>query len=195
VHLPNLSPWLLVLALAGQLGWTSDARAFNGKDVGARRIGGELNVSDSSGVRRKLADFRGKAVLIYFGYTHCPDVCPTTLLRMNEVLGLLGADAARVQVLWMTVDPERDTRALLSNYVPAFNPSFIALRGSIEETHRVTHAYEIQYQILHYNGQVLVDHSAHGYLLDRTGKVRVRLGYDMTAEQIAEDVRSILLGP
>lgn len=188
----QLSRWLLVLALACPLGWAGDANAFNGKDVSARKIGGELNVPDSNGALRKLADFRGKVVLIYFGYTHCPDVCPTTLSRMNEVLELLGADAARVQVVWMTVDPERDTSTLLSNYVPAFNPSFIALRGSPEQTHRVTHAYEIQFQILHYKGQLLVDHSAHGYLLDRTGKVRVRLGYNMTAEQIAEDVRRLL---
>jgi len=194
VPLSRCSRWLLVLAFACPLGWAGDAKAFNGKDVSARKIGGELNVPDSSGVRRKLADFRGKVVLIFFGYTHCPDVCPTTLSRMNAVLELLGADAARMQVLWMTVDPERDTPALLSNYVPAFNPSFIALRGSPEQTLRVTHAFEIQYQVLHYNGQVLVDHSAHGYLLDRAGKVRVRLGYDMTAEQIAEDVHRLLRG-
>lgn len=195
MRLSHFSRWLLALAIACPLGWAGDARAFNGKDVSARKIGGELNVPDSSGVRRKLADFRGKVVLIYFGYTHCPDVCPTTLARMNEVLELLGADAANVQVLWMTVDPERDTPTLLSNYVPAFNPSFIALRGSAEQTHRVTHAYAIQYQILHYNGQVLVDHSSHGYLLDRAGQVRVRLGYDMKAEQIADDVRTILRSP
>jgi protein SCO1/2 len=190
----RLSRWLLVLALACPLGWAGNAGAFNGKEVSARNIGGELNVPDSRGVRRELADFRGKVVLIYFGYTHCPDVCPTTLTRMNEVLELLGPDAAKVQVLWMTVDPERDTPALLSNYVPAFNPSFIALRGSARETERVTHAYAIEYQILHHDGQVLVDHSAHGYVLDRSGRVRVRLDYDMTAKQIAEDVRSVLRG-
>jgi len=192
VSASRLSRLLLAVTLACPLGWAGGAYAFNGTDVGARRIGGELNVPDHNGVRRKLADFRGKVVLIYFGYTHCPDVCPTTLARMNQVLGLLGADAAKVQVLWMTVDPERDTPTLLSNYVPAFDPSFIALRGSAKETDRVTHAYAIEYQILHHDGQVLVDHSAHGYLLDRAGRVRVRLDYDMSAEQIAEDVRSVL---
>ncbi|HTT10370.1 MAG TPA: SCO family protein [Burkholderiaceae bacterium] len=157
--------------------WVMDAWAFNGKDVSGRGIGGELNVSDHHGVRRRLADFRGKAVLIYFGYTQCPDVCPTRLARMNDVLDLLGPDAKRVQVLWMTVDPERDTQQLLANYVPAFNPTFMGLRGSESETDRVTRAFGIEYQIVHYKDQILVDHFAFGYLIDpgaNTRAVRLR---------------------
>ena len=146
-------------------------------------------------MRRRLADFRGKAVLIYFGYRQCPDVCPTTLARMNDVLDLLGLDAKRVQVLWMTVDPERDTQQLLANYLPAFNPAFLGLRGSETETDRVTREFEIEHRILHYKNQVLVDHSAFGYLIDPGGRTRVRFDYDTSAAQIAEDVRAVLNAP
>ena len=175
--------------------WGANAWAFNGKDVSARGIGGELNVPDHHGVRRQLADFRGKAVLIYFGYTQCPDVCPTTLARMNDVLDLLGPDAGRVQVLWMTVDPERDTQQLLANYVPAFNPTFLGLRGTETETDRITREFGIEYQIVHYKDQILVDHSAFGYLIDPHGHTRVRFDYEASAAQIAEDVRAVLNAP
>lgn len=175
--------------------WASDLWAFNGKDVSARKLGGELNVADHHGVRRRLADFRGKVVLIFFGYTRCPDVCPTTLARMNEVLSVLGPDASRLQVLWMTVDPERDTQQLLADYVPAFNPAFLGLRGTEAETDRVTRAFEIEYRILHYKDQVLVDHSAYGYLIDPDGRTRLRFDYETGARQIAEDVRVFLRAP
>jgi len=184
---------VLSLPVVLSLRWATDAWAFNGTDVSARKIGGELDVPDHHGVRRRLSDFRGRAVLIFFGYTRCPDVCPTTLARMNDVLDLLGPDAASVQVLWMTVDPERDTPQLLANYVPAFNPTFLGLRGTEAETDRVTHAFEIQYRILHYKDQVLVDHSAFGYLIDPSGRTRVRFDYETSAAQIAQDVRAILL--
>ena len=187
----------IVLSLTAVLAWPwiCNAWAFNGKDVSSRKLGGELNIADHHGVRRRLADFRGKVVLIFFGYTRCPDVCPSTLTRMNEVLGLLGPAASRVQVLWMTVDPERDTQQLLANYVPAFNQAFLGLRGTEAETDRVTRAFEIDYRIPHYKDQVLVDHSAFGYLIDPDGRTRVRFDYETGARQIAENVRAFLPGP
>ncbi len=166
----------------------------SGKDVTARHLGGLLDLTDHQGRRRRLADFRGKVVLLFFGYTRCPDVCPTTLLRMSEVLRLLGTDAARVQVLWMTVDPERDTQALLANYVVAFNPAFLGLRGTVHQTDAVTEAFKVRYGITYYKDEVLVDHSAFGYLIDGRGRTRVKIDYDAKPEQIAEDVRAVLGG-
>lgn len=182
----------LSLVLALLLGTAGVATAYIGKDVSAERIGGRLGLTDQNGRRRNLEEFRGKVVLIYFGYTRCPDVCPTTLIRMAQVMKLLGANAVKAQVLWVTVDPERDTQELLRNYVPAFDASFLALRGTPAETDGLTKAFGINYQIMKYKGAILVDHSTFGYLIDAGGKTRLRLPYAMTAEQIAADVGAFL---
>jgi protein SCO1/2 len=155
-------------------------------------IQGVLGLRDEQGRVRRLADFRGKAVLLFFGYTGCPDVCPTTLLRLAEVVRQLGTQAARVQVLWVTVDPERDTRAVVGRYVHAFNPGFIGLRGTPAQTQAVAEAFRIHYQVAYYKGEALVSHSAFGYLMDGRGHVRVRIDHEAAPERIASDVRTVL---
>jgi protein SCO1 len=126
---------VLVLALAGLASAGCDkwpgtrSSPFNSVDITGADLGPDFRLSDHDGKERTLADFRGKAVAIFFGYTQCPDVCPTTLAEMAHALKLLGPDGARVQVLFITVDPKRDTPDLLRHYVPAFHPSFIGLRG------------------------------------------------------------------
>ncbi|MEP6944107.1 MAG: SCO family protein, partial [Betaproteobacteria bacterium] len=102
---------------------------FMGSDVTGSAFGKDFRLTDAQGAQRTLQDFRGKVVVLFFGYTQCPDACPTTLSELAAVMQTLGADAARVQVLFVTVDPERDTPALLAQYVPAFNPAFVGLRG------------------------------------------------------------------
>jgi len=185
---------MLATAFALTLGWNAAAGAFNGKDVSAQNIGGTLSLTDHHGQRRTLADFHGKAVLIFFGYTHCPDVCPTTLMQMAEVVRVLGADAAKVQVLWVTVDPERDTQELLGNYIPAFNSTFLGLRGTDKETKAVADTFRVSYDVVRYKNEILVDHSSFGYLIDPKGRIRVKIDYDMSAAKIAQDVRAILSG-
>jgi len=181
----------LVLA-AARVDAAVGPQPLSGKDVTTRHLGGRLDLTDHRGRKCRLAHFHGKAVLLFFGYTRCPDVCPTTLLRMSEVLHLLGADARRVQVLWMTVDPERDTQALLANYVTAFNPAFLGLRGTPAQTDAVTDAFKVRYDITYYKDEVLVSHSTFGYLIDGNGATRVEIDYAATPEQIAQDVRSVL---
>jgi protein SCO1/2 len=170
------------------------ADTFVGKDVTAQRVGGVFELTDQHGRRRRLTDFKGKAVLLFFGYTRCPDVCPTTLARLAQTMTLLGPAAERVQVLWVTVDPERDTQELLSHYMPAFDASFLGLRGSVKETSAVADAFKVDYQITYYKNEVLVDHSAFGYLIDPSGRTRVKIPYDETAAQIARDVSTVLAG-
>ncbi len=170
----------------------ASANTYYGKDVSAKHIGGPFSLVDQNGRRRSLKEFRGNIVLIFFGYTRCPDVCPTTLSRMSRVMELLGPDSARTQVLWVTVDPKRDTQALLHNYMPVFDPKFIALRGTPAQTEVLAKAFDISYQILEYKGAILVDHSAYGYLIDPSGETRLKLPYNMTAEQIAADIRTVL---
>jgi len=178
----------LLVALSNSV-W---AAKYQGKDVSAQKVGGLINMLDQDGQRRSLADFRDKVVVIYFGYTRCPDVCPTTLSTMASVMKLLGPSAKQTQLLWVTIDPERDTQLLLKNYVLAFNPDFIALRGTKEETDAMADAFKIGYQLLPYKGSILVDHSAFGYIIDRQGRTRLKIPYGMAPEQIASDIRAFL---
>jgi protein SCO1/2 len=182
------------LCLAGAfLSGIAAAAPASGKDVTAEHLGGLLGLRDSSGRVRRLVDFRGKVLLLFFGYTRCPDVCPTTLLRVAEAVRSLRADeAARVQVLWATVDPDRDRPELVSRYVQAFNPAFIGLSGSVAQTDAVTAAFKFRYEITYYRNEVMVSHSPDGFVIDGRGRTRVRIGYDASPEQIAADVRVLL---
>ncbi|MEN6585874.1 MAG: SCO family protein [Sulfuricella sp.] len=184
--------WLMAAALVLALpAWAGD-NLFYGKDISDKGYGGDWRLTDHNGRKRTIADFRGRIVLIFFGYTHCPDFCPTTLVKMATVMKQLGPDAAKVQVLFVTIDPERDSEALLRNYVPVFDPSFLGLRGSDEETEKVTQDFKAHYQLMKYRGETLVDHTASGYLIDTKGKTRLLFSYTQTADQIAADVRTIL---
>lgn len=132
-----------VLALAA----CSDKPAFKNLDItGSKSFGTDFSLTDHTGKRRTLEDFRGKVVVMFFGYTHCPDVCPTTLAELRAVMDTLGKDADRVQVLFVTVDPERDTQDLLAKYVPAFDPRFIGLRPANEtELKKVASDFKVFY--------------------------------------------------
>jgi protein SCO1/2 len=183
-----------MLGLAGALlAGQAAGSPSSGKDVSTERLGGILDLRDPSGRLRRLADFRGKVILLFFGYTRCPDVCPTTLLRAAEAIRSLDRDeASRVQVLWATVDPERDTPELIGHYVSAFNPSFIALRGTVAQTDAVTAAFKFRYEITSYRSEIMVSHSPDGYAIDGRGRTRVRIGYAASPAQIAQDVRALL---
>ena len=179
----------LLLAACGP-----DAPTFRGADITGASFGRELALDDHHGKARALADFRGKAVVIFFGFTQCPDVCPTALSTLAEVMRRLGPDAARVQVLFVTIDPERDTADLLSRYVPAFDPSFLGLRGDAEATARVAKEFKILYQKV--PGQTpdtyTMDHSAGLYVLDAQGRLRVFESHGQGAEAIAHDLAQLL---
>jgi protein SCO1/2 len=170
------------------------APTFKGADITGASFGRELALADHHGNARTLADFRGKAVVIFFGFTQCPDVCPTALSTLAEVMRRLGPDAARVQVLFVTIDPERDTAELLSRYVPVFDPSFLGLRGDAEATARVAKEFKILYQKV--PGQTpdtyTMDHSAGLYLLDPQGRLRVFESHGQGAEAIAHDLAQLL---
>lgn len=167
---------------------------FHGRDVTAENWGAASALADASGRRISLTDQKGKVVLLAFGYTHCPDACPTTLARLAEVRRLLGPDARQVQVMFVTVDPERDTAQLLTHYVTAFDPTFIGLRGTEAETDALASAFHADYRIMHYQGEILVEHTVEIYLIDAEGRARVVLPHILTAAQIADDVRSVLAG-
>ena len=138
---------------------------------GRAPVGGAFTLPDATGKLRSLDEFRGRLVLLYFGYAYCPDVCPTDLAAIGGALRLLGDKAADVQPLFVTLDPARDTPQVLREYAAAFHPSFIALRGSEAETYRIARSYKVFYEKVD-DGKAgyLIDHAALTFLLDRNGK-------------------------
>ena len=171
-----------------------EAPRFRSTDITGADFGKELALTGHDGKPRTLADFRGRLVVLFFGYTHCPDICPTTLADMAAVMKRLGPDAARVQVLFVTVDPERDTPEVLSQYVPAFDASFLGLSGDAAATQRAAKEFRIFYEKRPGGapGAYTVDHSAQSYVLDGEGRLRLFVKQDRIAQDLAEDLRALL---
>ena len=167
---------------------------FMASDVTNSSFGRDFELTDFNGQRRTLADFRGKAVVLFFGYTQCPDVCPTTLAELGEAMRRLGPDADRVQVLFVTVDPARDTPELLSKYVPAFDPRFLGLYGDADALARTAKEFKIIYQKQpgRTPGSYTMDHSAGTYIFDPQGKLRVYVSYGQGPDVFAHDLRELL---
>ena len=183
----------VVAALLVACNESAKAPRFELTDITGASFGKELNLTDFDGKVRTLADFRGKVVTVFFGYTHCPDVCPTTLAEMAQVLRELGPDAARVQVVFVTVDPERDTAEVLKQYVPAFHPAFLGLRGDAEATARVAKEFKVFYQKHPLkDGGYSMDHSAGTYVFDGEGRLRLFAPYGKAGAAILHDIRMLL---
>lgn len=182
-----LFAFFLLLAGCGQ-----DQRDLDlfGTDISGRALTGAFTLTDHKGNVRHLDDFKGKVVAVFFGYTHCPDVCPTTMLSMANAMKLLGKDAGEVQVLFVTVDPERDTQSVLAEYVPFFDNRFIGLYGTPEQLKQAARNYKVVYAKRQADAgdAYTMDHSAGVYVVDRAGKVRAYLKHDETPEQLAHDI-------
>jgi len=162
-------------------------------DITGAQFGRDFELTDHNGRVRTLADFRGKVVTVFFGFTHCPDVCPTVLAEMAQVMRELGPDADKVQVLFVTVDPERDTPEVLRRYVPAFYPGFLGLYGSADAIARTAKEFKIFYQKQALpGGGYSVDHSAGTYIYDPRGRLRLYASYGSGAAKLLHDIRILL---
>ena len=168
--------------------------SFRNTDITGASFGKELALTDHTGKPRTLADFSGKAVVIFFGYTRCPDVCPTTMAELKQVLGKLGSDAQRVQVLFVTVDPERDTQALLAQYVPAFDPGFLGLYGDLAATQKVAREFKVFYQKVPGSkpDSYTMDHTAASYVFDPQGRLRLLVKMGSGGAALVEDLKTLL---
>ncbi|OGA31212.1 MAG: cytochrome c oxidase assembly protein [Betaproteobacteria bacterium RIFCSPLOWO2_12_FULL_62_13b] len=186
-----LSAALFALSLAGCV---PSQPGFRNTDLTGADCCKDFRLTDHNGKTRTLADFRGKAVVMFFGYTQCPDVCPTTMLEMKAVLQQLGTDAPRVQMLFVTVDPERDTRELLASYVPAFDPGFLGLYGDMETTARTAKDFRVFYQKQPGTtpSSYTVDHTAGSYVFDPQGRVRLFVRHGDGGANLAADLRTLL---
>ncbi len=183
---------LLLLVFAA--GCAPEGPKFKGSDVTGSSFGRDFALTDHNGRPRTLADYRGKAVVVFFGYTQCPDVCPTTLATLAEAMKALGPDADRVQVLFVTVDPERDTQALLAQYVPAFDPRFVGLYGDAAATERVAKEFKVIYQKQPgaTPASYTVDHSAGVFVFDPQGRLRLYLSHGQPPDVYVHDLRELL---
>lgn len=167
---------------------------FLSTDISSVNFGKDFRLADHTGNMRTLSDFKGKVVVLFFGYTHCPDVCPATMANLAAAMEKLGPQADRVQVLFVTVDPERDTPAILQQYLSAFNPEFLGLSGNPQATKDVIKEFKIvaQKQAGESPGHHTVDHSTGTYIFDTSGKLRLYVTSDKGADVFAHDIAELL---
>jgi protein SCO1/2 len=182
-----------VLTLAA-LGSACSPKPFESIDLTGADYGRDFQLLDADGQLRQLKDFRGRVVLLFFGFTQCPDVCPTALSRAVEAMKLLGADAPRLQVVFVTVDPERDTPALLREYMRAFHPSFVGLHGDAAQIAATAKEFKVFYAKVPTPSGYTIDHTAITYAFDRTGRLRLAIRHEQSAQSVAGDVRLLLGG-
>jgi protein SCO1/2 len=189
----SLAPAALVLAACNR----EPARpSFQSIDITGATYAQRLDLPDADGRLRHLSDFQGKVVVVFFGYTQCPDVCPTALAELSELKNRLGADGAKVQPVFVTVDPERDTAEVIKAYVGGFGPDFIALRGSLEQTQAAAKEFKVFFAKVPGKaaGSYTMDHTAGLFVFDPNGRVRLFARYGSGVEPLLADVKVLLGG-
>lgn len=184
------------LALSATLAACGDKQQveFIGSDITGTHLGKEMAMQDTSGQMRTLSDYKGKVKVIFFGYTQCPDVCPTSMAELAEAMDVLGDDADKVQVIMISVDPDRDTPEILAAYTSAFNPSFVGLTGTPEQLADTAKSFKAYYAKAQgaTPEQYTMDHAASFYILDKEGEARVLVSGNASAADIASDIRQLL---
>ena len=185
---------LLATSLAIVAGCSKPPVEFKGVDITGADYAKQLALTDAEGKPRTLADFKGKAVVVFFGYVQCPDVCPTTLAEVAAVKKQLGAEGDKVQAVFVTVDPERDTPEVLKAYMANFGPDFVALHGTPEQTQKAAREFKVFYAKVpgKTEGSYTVDHTAASFLFDKQGRVRVYVRYGSGSEALAQDLKTLL---
>lgn len=185
----GLVPWVLAACEPG-----GKSPSFKAVDITGADYANGFDLTDADGKRRQLTDFSGKVIVVFFGFTHCPDVCPTTMLELAAVKKALGADGERVQGVFITIDPDRDTPALLRAYVDNFGSGFVALRGTPEETKAVAKSFKVFYAKV--PGSTVdsysMDHTAGSYVFDTQGKVRLFTRYGTGSDALTHDLKLLL---
>lgn len=175
---------------------TEKAPSFETTDITGADFGRKIELTGHDGKPRTLADFKGRAVVVFFGFAHCPDVCPTTLAKMASVVKALGPEGDKVQVLLVTVDPERDTPQVLQPYVTAFHPGFLGLTGTVDQVAATAKEFRViaEKQAGATADTYTVDHSAGMYIFDPTGRLRLYVAGNQSAAAIQHDLELLLRG-
>lgn len=184
---------LLALTAAPLVLWACDSGpSFHSMDLTGADFGQDFRLTDTKGRMRTLADFRGKLVMIFFGYVQCPVVCPTALISAVEVRRALGLDGEKIQVIFITLDPERDTPEVIDGYTAAFDPSFIGLYSDLAGTNKVAKDFRVYYQKVPAGNSYTIDHTAFTYVYDERGRLRLAVKHDQPSEKTSEDIRLLL---
>jgi protein SCO1 len=183
-------PWL---AACDKLSGFGKAPAFHSTDITGATFARQLELPDASGKPRSLADWKGKVTVVFFGYTQCPDVCPTTMAELAQIRKSLGAEGDRLQAVFVTIDPERDTPEVLTAYVANFGPGVVALRGSVEQTVAAAKEFKIFFAKVpgKVPGSYTMDHSAASFVFDTEGKPRLFVPYGSDTKGFAADIRQL----
>ena len=175
---------------------SNEGPAFTGVDITGATYAQNFDLTDHNGQRRSLADFKGKVVVVFFGFTQCPDVCPTTLTELAQVKAALGADGDKLQGLFVTVDPQRDTPEIMRAYMSHFDPSFLALYADDGKLEQVAKDFKIYYKKV--DGPTptsyTLDHSAGSYVYDTAGRLRLYSRYGTSVEALTQDIQNLLAG-
>lgn len=191
-----LTRFLLLIACCLFLACSGNSTKFNNVDLtGSKAFGTDFSLIDHHGQRRQLSDFKGKLLVMFYGYTHCPDVCPTTMVEMQGVMELMGKDADKVQVIFVTLDPDRDSLELLAQYVPSFDKRFLGMRPDSQEAlDKVTKDFKIFYSKVPGKSanSYTIDHTAGSYVFDTEGRLRLFIKHQQGPALIAEDLKKLL---
>ncbi len=192
----KLNRRLALFAIAALAACSAEKPAFKGIDITGAEYARQLTLPDASGKPRTLADFKGKVTVVFFGFTQCPDVCPTALAELAEVKQKLGPDGDKLQPVFVTVDPERDTPAVIGAYVAGFGRDFVALRGSLEQTRATAKEFKVFFAKVpgKTEGSYTIDHTAGSFVFDAQGRVRLFIRHGGGAEALASDIKLLLAG-
>ena len=183
-----LFPLILLLFSCSE---SSDLK-FNGSDITEAKLNPSFELTSHLGKSTNIEDFSGKVVAVFFGFTHCPDICPTTMYELKAIKDSLGSDGDMLQVIFVSLDPERDNIELLEKFIPSFDSSFIGLTGTAADIKKIAGQYKIYYQKVGGDENYTIDHSSAIYLIDKKGSIRIRHPYGSSQEMIVNDIRSLL---
>ena len=184
--------FVILLLLSTLLSCSDNNLIFNGSNLTEAKWDSHFELTSHKGETKTTKDFKGKVVAIFFGFVSCPDICPTTMIELKNIKSQLGKNSNQLEVLFISVDPERDTQEVLSKYMPSFNSSFIGLTGSIENIEKITQQFKVYRKKVIEGDSYTIDHSSGIYLLDKNGKIRVRHPYGSEIKLIVEDIEKLL---
>lgn len=188
----TLTPLIAIVLLFALCACSGEQARFKGIDLTGTKQEMTFVLSDVEGRERTLADFRGSYVMVFFGFLQCPDVCPTTLVRAAEAIKKLGPDGKKVRLVFISVDPERDTAALLRDYLRAFDPDFVGLRGTAEQTRAAAKALNVFYEKVPTGSSYTVNHTAITYIFDAKGQLRLGMRHSQEVDDYVADLRTLM---
>ena len=184
--------FIILLLLSTLLSCSDNNLIFNGSNLTEAKWDSHFALTSHKGETKTTKDFKGKVVAIFFGFTNCPDICPTSMIELKNIKSQLGENSNQLEVLFISLDPERDTQEVLSKYMPSFNTSFIGLTGTIKNIEKITQQFKVYRKKVIEGDTYTIDHSSGIFLLDKYGKIRVRHSYGSEIKLIVEDIEKLL---